>query len=162
MDGRSNQDHAVELLKELGLKAYEAESFVALSRITDGTAQNISDISEVPRTRVYDAVTELESKGLVEIQHSNPQRFRAVSIDEAVETIQGEFDQRLESLRQYGSAIEPASVDTGDDDTHEVWTMGGGQAITENRGESPGVYSWDESGKSRHEPRAIAGPSLHR
>ena len=75
MDGNSNHTKAIELLQELGLKQYEAKSFVALSRLPSGTAKEMSEVSEVPRTRIYDAIRVLESKGLVEIQHSNPQRF---------------------------------------------------------------------------------------
>jgi hypothetical protein len=94
MDDVSNRDQAVELLQQLGLKEYEAKSFVALARRQRGTAKDISETSEVPRTRVYDAVRVLESKGLVETQHSNPQVFRAVSIDEAVSTLQSESSAR--------------------------------------------------------------------
>jgi len=49
----SNKEQAVELLQELGLKEYEARSFVALSRQQQGTAKDISDSSSVPRTCVY-------------------------------------------------------------------------------------------------------------
>ena len=42
-------DHrtAVELLREFGLKEYEAASFVALSRLLQATAKEISEISDV-------------------------------------------------------------------------------------------------------------------
>ena len=52
MSGDSNKARAVGLLQELGLKEYEAKSFVALTRRESGTAREISDTSEVPRTRV--------------------------------------------------------------------------------------------------------------
>ena len=130
MDKLANVEQAVELLQQLGLKEYEAKSFVALSRLPRGTAKDISDISEVPRTRVYDAIRVLESKGLVEIQHSNPQQFRAVSIDEAVQTLRNEYDERAESLRQTLRGIEPASTDGEADITHEIWALSGNTAIT--------------------------------
>jgi sugar-specific transcriptional regulator TrmB len=95
------------LLQQLGLKEYEAKSFVALVRLPRETAKEISEISEVPRTRVYDAVRVLESKGLVEVQHSSPQRFRAVSIDEAIETLHREYEDRTESLRESLRDIDP-------------------------------------------------------
>lgn len=64
---------AVTLLEELGLKQYEARCFTALTQLSDATAKGISEISEVPRTRVYDAIRVLETQGLVEVQHSSPQ-----------------------------------------------------------------------------------------
>ncbi|HKJ58858.1 MAG TPA: helix-turn-helix domain-containing protein [Halobacteriales archaeon] len=130
MDELSNRDQAVELLQQLGLKEYEAKSFVALARLPRGTAKEISEVSEVPRTRVYDAVRVLETKGLVEIQHSNPQQFRAVSIDEAVETLRHEYESRADSLRETLRGIEPADSDGGIEVTHEVWALSGQTAVT--------------------------------
>jgi sugar-specific transcriptional regulator TrmB len=130
MDDISNQNQAVELLQRLGLKEYEAKSFVALTRRQEGTAKDISETSDVPRTRVYDAIRVLESKGLVETQHSNPQLFRAVSIDEAVNTLQSEYVERTESLRSALSGLDPADDERTTEATHEVWALSGGQGIT--------------------------------
>jgi sugar-specific transcriptional regulator TrmB len=130
MEDISNQDQAIELLQQLGLKEYEAKSFVALARRQRGTAKDISETSEVPRTRVYDAIRVLESKGLVETQHSNPQIFRAVSIDEAVNTLQSEYVERTESLRSALSGLEPTDEEESTEATHEVWSISGDQGIT--------------------------------
>ena len=43
------------------------------TQLSTGTAKEIYNISEVPRTRVYDAIRVLEAEGLVEVQHSRPQ-----------------------------------------------------------------------------------------
>ena len=130
MDEPSTQTQAIELLQQLGLKEYEAKSFVALTRRQSGTAKDISETSEVPRTRVYDAVRVLESKGLVETQHSNPQVFRAVTIDEAVNTLQMEYVERTESLRGVLSRLEPTEEADTTEATHEVWAISGDQGIT--------------------------------
>ncbi len=130
MNDLSNHEQAIELLQELGLKEYEAKAFVALTRLPTGTAKEISEISEVPRTRVYDAVRVLETKGLVEIQHANPQRFRAVSIDEAAETLRREYEERTDSLRATLRTIEPAAPSEETEVTHEVWSLSGDSAIT--------------------------------
>ncbi|MBX0298223.1 TrmB family transcriptional regulator [Haloarcula nitratireducens] len=130
MDDVSNQGQAIELLQQLGLKEYEAKAFVALTRRQRGTAKDISETSEVPRTRIYDAIRVLESKGLVETQHSNPQVFRAVSIDEAVNTLQSEYVKRTESLRSVLSELEPADAEESTEVTHEVWSISGDQGIT--------------------------------
>ncbi|MXR40127.1 TrmB family transcriptional regulator [Halobaculum sp. WSA2] len=118
------------MLQQLGLKEYEARSFVALARQRQATAKEISDTSEVPRTRVYDAIRVLEAKGLVETQHTNPQVFRAVSIDEAIGTLQTEYERRTESLRDALDGLEPPDDDEGTEVTHEVWALSGEQGIT--------------------------------
>ena len=128
MNELSNHETALELLQQLGLKEYESKAFVALSRLPHGTAKQISEAADIPRTRVYDAVRVLETKGLVEVQHTNPQQFRAVSIDEAVETLRNEYESRVDSLREALRSVEPLAEDDSGS-THEVWSLSGQSAI---------------------------------
>ncbi|WP_435062089.1 TrmB family transcriptional regulator [Halobaculum sp. EA56] len=130
MNDGTNRRQAVELLQQLGLKEYEARSFVALARRRQATAKEISETSEVPRTRVYDAIRVLEAEGLVETQHSNPQVFRAVPIDEAVTTLRTEYERRTESLRAALEGLEPPDEGEETEVTHEVWALSGNQGIT--------------------------------
>lgn len=129
MTDSSHHDRSVTLLQEFGLKEYEARTFVALTRLPEGTAKQVSEISEVPRTRVYDAVRTLESEGLVEIQHSSPQQFRAVSVAEATNTLRRAYEERTESLRGALDSLSRTD-DTGSDTTHEVWSLSGAAGIT--------------------------------
>ena len=122
-------DEAVEILQELGLKEYEAKCYVALSRLADGTAKEVSDVSEVPRTRVYDATRVLESKGLVEVRHSNPQVFRAVDVDTAIRTLQSEYESRMASLREHLERVEPVQTAERGTGTNEMWTLSGATSI---------------------------------
>jgi len=126
-----NIQEAVDVLQQLGLKEYEARCFVGLSQLPSGTAKKLSEMTDVPRTRVYDAVRVLEAQGLVEIQHSSPQRFRAVSLSEATETLREQYDSRVDRLH---NALEDVQMETTDDESsiQEVWSMTGSTAI-ENR-----------------------------
>jgi sugar-specific transcriptional regulator TrmB len=130
MDDMSNESQAIGLLQELGLKEYEARSFVALSRRDYGTAKEISESSQVPRTRVYDAVRVLESRGLVDVQHASPQRFRAVSVEEAVRILRSEYERRTESLHEALDGLEPIEEGASTEVTHEVWTLADHNGIT--------------------------------
>lgn len=122
-------EQSIELLQQLGLKEYEAKSFVALSRLPQGTARDISEISDVPRTRVYDSIRVLESKGLVEIHHSNPKQFRTVSVEEAVDILESEYNSRIDELAESLAALEPAEDTETKEITHEVWALSGSSAI---------------------------------
>ncbi|MFC7097205.1 TrmB family transcriptional regulator [Halobaculum marinum] len=115
---------AVELLQQLGLKEYEAACFVGLSRLPTGTAKDLSEITSVPRTRVYDAVRVLEARGLVQVQHSTPQRFKAVPVEEAVRTLQDEHEQRFERLQRALHDTEPVR-EPDEGPVQEVWTLTG-------------------------------------
>lgn len=130
MVANSPSKKAVELLQELGLKEYEAKAFIALTQIPTGTAREVSDVSDVPRTRVYDAVESLEKKGLVEIQHANPKQFRAVSVDEAVGTLRAEYESRTASLRATLDDVQSIDMDTDGEIPQKVWSLAGESAIS--------------------------------
>ncbi|MDS0301083.1 TrmB family transcriptional regulator [Halogeometricum sp. S1BR25-6] len=131
MNTTDSLDEAVEVLQQLGLKEYEARCFVGLSRLHAGTAKQLSEATEVPRTRVYDAIRVLEAQGLVEIQHSSPQQFRAVPLDEATETLRDQYEARVERLHD---ALDTIEIVDEDDETpvQQVWAMSGRDGI-ENR-----------------------------
>ncbi|MFO7925495.1 MAG: TrmB family transcriptional regulator [Halobacteriota archaeon] len=133
MNASENIEEAIEVLQQLGLKEYEARCFVGLSRVETGTAKRLSELTEVPRTRVYDAIRVLEAQGLVEIHHSSPQRFRAVSLEEATATLRDQYDARVERLHDALDTIE--IIDEGDEEAvQQVWAMSGNDGI-ENRTE---------------------------
>jgi len=129
MAAEQRKAETVSLLQDLGLKEYEARSFLALTQLSAGTAKEISEISEVPRTRVYDAVRVLESKGLVEVQHSSPQQFRAVSIEEATATLRQQFGTRIDSLQSHLEALDLQPEVDDSDRMQEVWTLSGHDGI---------------------------------
>jgi sugar-specific transcriptional regulator TrmB len=125
-----NQEQAAGLLQQLGLKEYEAKCFVALSRMEKATAKDISEITDVPRTRVYDAIRVLEAQGLVEIQHTNPRQYRAVPLSEATETLRQQYESRVDELEESRRDIEPAEASDDDEPVHEVWSLSGAQGIS--------------------------------
>jgi len=126
----NERTEVLSLLQNLGLKEYESRCFLALTGVSAATAREISERSEVPRTRVYDAVRVLEAKGLVEVQHSSPQRFRAVSIDEATETLRQRYDDRIDELAAKLSALDPPESAGEDEALQEVWSLRGREAVT--------------------------------
>ncbi|WP_136591169.1 TrmB family transcriptional regulator [Salinigranum halophilum] len=131
MDTTDSLEEAIEVLQQLGLKEYEARCFVGLSRLHTGTAKQLSEMTEVPRTRVYDAIRVLEAQGLVQIQHSSPQQFRAVPLEEATETLRDQYEDRVERLHD---ALDTIEIVEQDDETpiQQIWAMAGRDAI-ENR-----------------------------
>ena len=118
---------AIEQLERFGLSTYAARTFVALVRRGSGTAREISQISEVPRTRVYDAVDELHDQGLVDIKHSSPKRFWAISSETASQTFERELQRRAEILRTALDEITPAQPQA---EQRGVWTADGQTAVT--------------------------------
>ncbi len=119
---------ALEQLEAFGLSAYAAQTFVALVSLGEGTAQDVSAVSEVPRTRVYDAAGELHDHGLVDIQHSNPRRFAPISAETTGRKFQQEFAHRVNVLTDALDNLEPVSRSA---EQRGVWTVTGQEAVTD-------------------------------
>lgn len=129
MDHETAHTTAIETLEALGLKQYEAACFAALTRMDHGTAKELSDVTDVPRTRVYDAIEQLQTDGLVDVQQSSPKQFRAVSITEATALLRQRFDERFTTLQTSLKGLEPIG-DGSTDNPPNVWTTTGSDAIT--------------------------------
>ncbi|MEZ3145668.1 TrmB family transcriptional regulator [Halobaculum sp. MBLA0143] len=126
---RNDAETAGEVLQQLGLREYEAKCFVGLTRLSSGTAKQLSEITDVPRTRVYDAIRVLEAQGLVEVQHSSPKRFRAVPLSEATTTLRDQYDQRVDRLADALASLEPVDDDGDDSTPQEVWALSSPAAV---------------------------------
>ncbi|MFC7046240.1 TrmB family transcriptional regulator [Halobacteriaceae archaeon GCM10025711] len=123
------QTESVELLQQLGLKEYEAKCYVALTRLPKGTAKEISEVTDVPRTRVYDAIRVLEAKGLVDVQHSSPRQYRAASVEEAASLLTREYESRVSSLTDKLEDLPDASTDSESPPVGEIWSLNNHEAI---------------------------------
>ena len=106
-------EEAVETLTELGLGLYAARTFVALVVLSGGTAVEVSQTADVPRTRVYDAAEELVEWDLIEVDESTPQRFVPVAGDVAAERFLKEYHERVRGLRTALSSLEDSRSRAG-------------------------------------------------
>lgn len=122
------QSAAVEQLEQFGLSAYAARTFVALASLESGTARDISRVSAVPRTRVYDAVEELHDRGLVDVLQSSPKEFRAISAETASRTFEHELQHRTDVLR---TALDNLATAERRAEQRGVWTVSGQGAVTD-------------------------------
>ena len=119
---------AIEQLEALGLSTYAARTFVALVGLGDGTAQDVSAVADVPRTRVYDAVEELRDQGLVDVQESTPKRFWAISTETAGRHFRQEYVHRVGVLTE---ALEGLETTAHTSEQRGVWTVTGRGTVTE-------------------------------
>jgi len=119
---------AIEQLESFCLSTYAARTFVALVEIGTGTAKRVSEVAEVPRTRVYDAVDELHDRGLAKIKQTSPRQFTAVSVETACRRLDNETADRLSVLTTALGELEPTAAHT---EQQGVWTITDSEAITE-------------------------------
>jgi sugar-specific transcriptional regulator TrmB len=132
MSGDTDDDRssttAVEQLEALGLSAYAARTFVALVQLGDATAREVSETTDVPRTRVYDAVEELREYGLVDVQHSSPRQFWAVSPETTGRHFDRQYTNRVNTLTRALDDLSPAERSS---EQRGVWTVTGRETVTE-------------------------------
>ncbi|MDD2836307.1 MAG: TrmB family transcriptional regulator [Methanothrix sp.] len=84
-------DEIVEGLRMLGLTEYEAKAYATLVGMGEATAREVHELSAVPRTRIYDILRDLESKGFVEFMQGSPTYYRAVEPDRVMKRLKDEL-----------------------------------------------------------------------
>ena len=74
-------------LREFGLNSYEAKIWSALLSRGVSSAGELSDISNVPRSRAYDVLESLEKKGFIIMKIGKPIKYIAVEPQEVLERV---------------------------------------------------------------------------
>src|SRR3990167_4466835 len=94
------------LRKIFDLNLYEVKVWTSLLSRGVSTAGELSNISDVPRSRTYDILESLEKKGFIVMKVGKPIKFIALKPDEVVERVKknlivdaNEKSKRLEKLR---------------------------------------------------------------
>jgi HTH-type transcriptional regulator, sugar sensing transcriptional regulator len=94
------------LRKIFDLNLYEVKVWTALLSRGTSTAGELSNISDVPRSRAYDILESLEKKGFILMKLGKPIKFVALKPDEVVERVKKnlikfakERTERLENLK---------------------------------------------------------------
>ncbi len=119
----------IDSLRNLGLTEYEAKVFIALARHGSGTATDIHLFSGIPRSAVYGVLKKLAQRGIIEVQHTKPMRYKCISPEEAIERIKKDFEQETEL------ALEKLNdIYSSEETIHQkeiVWTINGLKNISD-------------------------------
>src|SRR3989338_11524071 len=75
----------MDALKSIGLNKYERNLWVALLSKGSATAGELAEMSKVPRSRCYDVLESLTSKGFIMLQTGKPLRYVSLPPREAME-----------------------------------------------------------------------------
>ena len=93
-------------LEIMGLTEYEAKTYVSLIQKGTSNAGNLSKIADIPHSKIYEVLSRLEKKKLVEVQKGRPLYYKAIKPSHALEkietklkdTLQKEYTQRKNDL----------------------------------------------------------------
>ncbi len=129
------KNEIVDLLKEFGLNTYEARCYVALLETDGATAPEVAKKSGVPPQRVYDSLSSLEEKGMVQVVNRKPKLFVPLPVREALLNrlyqIKLDFERREKFLRGLIDEVErrASSQPKSAKNPEEVFTVEGERAI---------------------------------
>ena len=83
-------------LKLLGLNDYESKSYVALCSLVRGTASEISLVSQVPRSKIYEILKRLADKGFVEVERGKPIKFNVIPPFDVFDHLKEQVNKKLD------------------------------------------------------------------
>lgn len=66
------ENEIISSLKTMGLTEYKSLVYISLSSMITATASEISENSDIPRSRVYEVLKLLSKKGFIEIETGKP------------------------------------------------------------------------------------------
>jgi len=108
-----NQE-AFSILRRLNLNQYESKVYLALLAKGTSSAGEISELADVPRSRVYDVLVSLEKKGLATIQQSKPVKYVPIDPNEIVNRIklqyEKDFQDKVENLKTMEERISKSLI----------------------------------------------------
>ena len=78
------EEREVAALRRLGLTEYECRLYLALIKMGPVKASEVSFFGQVPRTKAYGAISDLQQKGLVKILPGKPEIYEAASPTEVL------------------------------------------------------------------------------
>ena len=89
-----NED--VNLLKGIGLTMYEAQAYVTLTALISASAVEISEKSNIPRSKIYDVLKSLNKKNYLEIEDGRPLTYTVKSPVEVLSREKEKLNRQIE------------------------------------------------------------------
>lgn len=139
----SLEDREITALRQLKLTDYEARLYLSLlKRGLPLKASELSFFGQVPRTKAYGAIKELERKGLLRIIPGKPELYEACSPNEALFPMVSKMNNEMkacedvvQSLAVTFEATKYMKRDGSPKQSDEFWRMDGRQAIYNKLGQ---------------------------
>ena len=125
----------IAALQRLGLTEYESRLYLSLIKQGPTKASQLSFFGQVPRTKAYGAIKELQRKGLLRIIPGKPELYQASSPNEVlfplISKINKEMKDSEEVVQSLAVTFEASKYTKREapKQSEEFWKMDGRQAI---------------------------------
>jgi sugar-specific transcriptional regulator TrmB len=105
------EESVYNLLREMGLSPYEIDALMALLSIGSSSAVDVLPLCKVPRSRIYQVLTDLVSKGFASIRPGKPTIYEAVPPRDAfgfrLYTMRTETDRKIKGMESKVESVIP-------------------------------------------------------
>ena len=92
----------INLLKQLGLTTYESKAYITLSSLIQATADEISDKSDIPRSKIYDVLKRLNSKDYIKIESGRPLTYH---VNPPINVLKREKEKFIRRINKTGENL---------------------------------------------------------
>ena len=129
------EEREIMALERIGLSEYECRLYLSLIRQGPSKASQLSFFGQVPRTKAYGAIKELQRKGLLRIIPGKPELYEAVSPNESLFPLIAKKNRELkdseEVVQSLAVTFEASKYTKREtpEQSQEFWKMDGRQAI---------------------------------
>lgn len=94
-----------EVLKELGLSDYEAKAYTELVLLGPSNANDLSKVSNIPRSKIYEVLERLMEKQMVEVFEEKPKIFRAIDASVTIKNLLEEKEGYLKNIKEKAKKV---------------------------------------------------------
>ena len=99
-------DSLTRKMMDLGFTQYEAKAYIALLRNHPATRYELSKLSGVPRSAIYDVIHRLESQGAVNALATKPEKYIPLPPEKLMDLLESRYQSKVRELRTRLSEID--------------------------------------------------------
>ncbi len=118
----------IDVLKQLGLTTYEARAYITLSSLIQATADEISDKSQIPRSKIYDVLKRLHSKDYIKIESGRPLIYHVKPPISVLKREKENIIKKIDSTSEYLNKLYEQKIS---EDEVPIWRISGRENIIE-------------------------------
>ena len=119
-------DKSRKAMENLGLTSYEIKVYLSLLERGSMTASDISKISGVPYSKIYEVLNSLENKVWLESDSSRPQKFYPKSPSTALEAVRLQKENEIKNNEEIiKNELIPIYEKSGIKEKPEIWVVRG-------------------------------------
>jgi sugar-specific transcriptional regulator TrmB len=119
-------DKVEKALRDIGLTEYEMLAYLSLLRSGELTAENVSEASSIPYSKVYSVLDNLHERGWIEIEGGRPRRYYPRPPEDALRSeqlrLEAEFEENRDIIVQ---DLQPLFEQKEVREMPEIWMVRG-------------------------------------